>query len=201
MQTSEFLHFLGHSLGSAGSWDVFRGEWHHTTVSGILLWQGVRSPPPFLLYTEQRQRRSSTQDIIPSLHNIIFQYTNPFSFETEPEKLSETELLPFIINNTNKHVHYKDLLSFNKTRFELITFDTNFIIEHSETSDNRPYANPNFTSQASPDEHNPHISQHYTGQNISHNNQDDTTELLQNQETTPFTTIPDSFETATIQNA
>ena len=26
MQSSEFLHLLGHSLGSAVSWDVFRGD-------------------------------------------------------------------------------------------------------------------------------------------------------------------------------
>ena len=43
MQTSEFLHLLGHSSGSAGSWDVFRGRWHNTTVSGILRWRCVLS--------------------------------------------------------------------------------------------------------------------------------------------------------------
>ena len=43
MQISEFLHLLGHSSGSAGSWDVFRGRWHHTAISGILLLRGVLS--------------------------------------------------------------------------------------------------------------------------------------------------------------
>ena len=43
MQTSEFLHLLGHSSGSAGSWDVFRGGWHHMAISAILLWRGVLS--------------------------------------------------------------------------------------------------------------------------------------------------------------
>ena len=43
MKTSEFLHLLGNSLGSAGSWDVFRGRWHHTTISGIPLLRGVLS--------------------------------------------------------------------------------------------------------------------------------------------------------------
>ena len=43
MQTSEFLHLLGHSSGSAGSWDVFRGRWHNTAISGILLWRCVLS--------------------------------------------------------------------------------------------------------------------------------------------------------------
>ena len=43
MQTSEFLYLLGHSSGSAVSWDVFRGGWHRTVFSGILLWRGVLS--------------------------------------------------------------------------------------------------------------------------------------------------------------
>ena len=43
MQTSEFLHLLGHSSGSAVSWDVFRGRWHRTAISGILMWWGVLS--------------------------------------------------------------------------------------------------------------------------------------------------------------
>ena len=39
---------------------------------------------PFLLASDQRQKRSLTQDVIPFLYNIKFQYTNPLSFETEP---------------------------------------------------------------------------------------------------------------------
>ena len=34
-------------------------------------------PTPFVLSEDQRQKRSLTQDAIPFLHNIIFQYTNP----------------------------------------------------------------------------------------------------------------------------
>ena len=40
MQSSEVLHLLGNFSGCAGSWDVFRGRWHHTAISGILLWRG-----------------------------------------------------------------------------------------------------------------------------------------------------------------
>ena len=43
-------------------------------------------PSPFLLSSEQRQKRSLTQDEIPFLHNLIFQYTNSLSFETEPHR-------------------------------------------------------------------------------------------------------------------
>ena len=44
-------------------------------------------PPPFALTTEKRQNRSLIQDVTPFLHNIIFQYTNPLPFETEPHTL------------------------------------------------------------------------------------------------------------------
>ena len=50
------------------------------------------------------------------------------------------------------------------------------------------------------DEHNTQILQQDIGQNILHSNQNATTELFQNQETTHFNNIPDPFETATIQN-
>ena len=40
-RTSESLHLWGHSTGSAVSWDVFRGLWHCTTISGKFLWRGV----------------------------------------------------------------------------------------------------------------------------------------------------------------
>ena len=42
-------------------------------------------PTPFLLSSDQHQKRSLTQDVIPFLNNIILQYTNPLSFETEPQ--------------------------------------------------------------------------------------------------------------------
>ena len=41
-------------------------------------------PSPFLLSSEQRQKRSLTQDVIPFLHNLIFQYTNPHCIHTIP---------------------------------------------------------------------------------------------------------------------
>ena len=37
-------------------------------------------PTPF---TEKRQNRTLIQDVTPFLNNIIFQNTNPLSFETE----------------------------------------------------------------------------------------------------------------------
>ena len=43
VQISEFLHLLGHSSGSAGSWDVFLRGWHNTAFSRIFLWRCVLS--------------------------------------------------------------------------------------------------------------------------------------------------------------
>ena len=44
-------------------------------------------PTPFALSLDKRQNRSLTQDVTPFLHNIIFQYTNPLPFETEPHTI------------------------------------------------------------------------------------------------------------------
>ena len=44
-------------------------------------------PPPFLISTAQLQKCSLTQDVIPFLNNILFQYTNPLSLETEPHNM------------------------------------------------------------------------------------------------------------------
>ena len=50
-------------------------------------------PTPFLLSSDQPQKRSLTQDVIPFLNNIIFPYTNPLSFVTEAHIIY---IIPFI---------------------------------------------------------------------------------------------------------
>ena len=45
------------------------------------------SPSPIVLSTEARQNRSFTHVVIPFLNNLIFQYTNPLPFETEPHTI------------------------------------------------------------------------------------------------------------------
>ena len=47
--------------------------------------------------------------------------------------------MPYIIDNKNKHLHYIDLTSLNTTHFEQINLDHKYVLEHSETSDSRPY--------------------------------------------------------------
>ena len=59
--------------------------------------------PPFSLSTEQRQKRSLTQDVIPFLNNIIIQYTNPFSFETEPHNI---QTFPLVREHCDSYLYY-----------------------------------------------------------------------------------------------
>ena len=50
-------------------------------------------PTPFLLSPDNHQRRSSTQDVIPFLNNIMYQYTNPLPFETESHTMHTIPLI------------------------------------------------------------------------------------------------------------
>ena len=60
--------------------------------------------------------------------------------------------------------------SFNTTHLELINFDYHLIVEHSETSDNRPYTTSNIISETLFEEYNPNLLRHDTGQNTLHFN-------------------------------
>ena len=60
-------------------------------------------PTPFLLSSDQRQKRSLTQDVIPFLNNIIFHYTNPLSFETEAHT---THTIPLIREHFDSYLYY-----------------------------------------------------------------------------------------------
>ena len=60
-------------------------------------------PPPFALSTEKRQNRSLTQDVIPFLNNIIFQYRNPLPFETEPHTI---HTIPLAREHCDSYLYY-----------------------------------------------------------------------------------------------
>ena len=66
-------------------------------------------PPPFALSTEKRQNRSLTQDVTPFLNNIIFQYTNPLSFETEPHTIHTVTLAREHCDSYLSYIRYKTL--------------------------------------------------------------------------------------------
>ena len=63
-----------------------------------------------------------------------------------PTVLTQTELLPYIIKNDYKHSHFRDPTSLDISKFEPIQLDDDFLVPHSETSDNRPYLTSNITS-------------------------------------------------------
>ena len=107
-----------------------------------------------------------------------------------PQLLTETELLPFIISNTNRLAQYKRT-SYNKNHFELINFGHSFQVEHSEISDSRPYTTSHILPQTQREEHNP--STHQEPQQFNKL-------LYQQPDTTALQNVPDPSETATIQN-
>ena len=60
-------------------------------------------PTSFTLTTEKRQNRSLIQDGTPFLNNIIFQYTNPLPFETEPHTV---HTIPLSREHCDSYLHY-----------------------------------------------------------------------------------------------
>ena len=72
-------------------------------------------------------------------YQLLWEQKDQKAYINFPQAITHIELLPYIINNKNKHLHYIDLTSLNVTHFEQINLDHNFVFEHSETSDNRPY--------------------------------------------------------------
>ena len=126
--------------------------------------------------------------------------------------LSHTELLPYIIKNENKHLQYRDLTAFNVTHFEQINLDHNFLVEHSETSDNRPFTTSDTSPETTPEEQTSNVELLYNRQQSEQSEQDDLTNLFQNpdplQEHPLYPSLPqvsyiqqaNPSETATIQN-
>ena len=66
-------------------------------------------PTPFTVTTDKRQNRSLIQDVTPFLQNIIFQYTNPLPFETEPHILHTIPLVREHCDSYLYYIHYKTL--------------------------------------------------------------------------------------------
>ena len=143
---------------------------------------------------------------------MLWEQQDQNAYKNVPQVLTETELLPFIISDTNKHVHYRDPTSLNISHLELIILDNQLIIEHSEMSDNRPYTTTTIISETSSKEYYRKILRPDTEEDTFHFHSDDHSELFQNQEpqqlhivqvpqqdTKTFKNIPDPSETATIQ--
>ena len=65
-------------------------------------------PTPFRCSTAPfRNVRTITQDINPFLHNLIFQYTNPLPFETEPHSIHTIPLLREHLDSYLYYIRYR----------------------------------------------------------------------------------------------
>ena len=78
-------------------------------------------PPSFVLSTEKGQNRSLIQDVTPFLNNIIFQYTNPLPFETEPHTIHTIPLAREHCDSYLYYIRYKTLkITSSQTPFQVI---------------------------------------------------------------------------------
>ena len=85
------------------------------------LLQQIMIPPPFALTTEKRQNRSLIHDVTLFLNNIIFQYTNPLPFETEPHTLHTIPLAREHCDSYLYYIRYKTLeITSSQTLFQVI---------------------------------------------------------------------------------
>ena len=96
-------------------------------------------------------------------YQLLWEQKNQQAHINFPQILTHIELLPYIIKNENKHLQYRDLTSFNVTHFEQINLDHNFLLEHSETSDNRPFITSE-TSKTTSEEQSSNVEPLYTRQ-------------------------------------
>ena len=105
-------------------------------------------------------------------YQLIWEQKDQQAYFNFPQILTHIELLPYIIKNENKHLHYQDLTSLNVTHFEQITLDHNFVLEHSETSDNRPCTTPDTSHETIPEEQTSSVEPSYTRQQSDQSEQE-----------------------------
>ena len=69
-------------------------------------------PIPFTLSPQQISVRSITQDVILFLNSLIFQYTNPLSFETEAHSI---HAIPLLREHSDAFLYYIRYKTFDTT--------------------------------------------------------------------------------------
>ena len=146
-------------------------------------------------------------------YQLLWEQKDQQAYVNFPQLLTHIELLPYIIKNENKHLHYRDLTSFNVTHFEQINLDHNFKLEHSDTSDNRPFITSDFSHETTPEEQTSSVEPSYTRQQSEQSDQEALVNFFQNPDPPqeqplypPLSQIsdkqqPNPSETNTIHNA
>ena len=115
-------------------------------------------------------------------YQLLWEQQDQQAYINCPQIPTQTELLPYIIKNENKHLQYRDLTSFNDTHFERINLDHNFLVEHSDTSDNRPFTTSDISPETTPEEQISNVELLYTRQHSEQSEQEDLATLFQNPE-------------------
>ena len=105
-------------------------------------------------------------------YQLLWEQKDQQAYVNFPQILTHIELLPYIIKNENKHLHYRDLTSLNVTHFEQINLDHNFVLEHSETSDNRPFITSDTSHETTPEEQTSSVEPSYTRQQSEQSEQE-----------------------------
>ena len=145
-------------------------------------------------------------------YQLFREQNNQQAYINFPQILTHTELLPYIIKNENKHQQYRYLTSFSVKHFEQINLDHNFLVERSETSDNRTFTTSDTSLETTTEEQTSNVEVLYYRQHSEQSEQEDFTNFFQNpdphQEHPLYPSLPqvsdiqraNPFETATIQN-
>ena len=105
-------------------------------------------------------------------YQLLWEQKDQQAYVNFPQILTHIELLPYIIKNENKHLHYRDLTSLNVTHFEQINLDHNFVLEDSETSDNRPYITSDTSHTTTSEKQITSVEPSYTRQQSEQSEQD-----------------------------
>ena len=135
-------------------------------------------------------------------YQLLREQKDQQAFINFPQILTHSELLPYNKKNENKHLQYRDLTSFNVTHFEQINLDHIFLVEHSETSDNRHFSTFDTSPETTPEEQTSNVEPLYTRQQSEQSEQEVLTNLfskfrLSSRTTTIPTTITNFRYTTT----
>ena len=128
-------------------------------------------------------------------YQLLWEQQDQNAFIPFPQVKTEVQLLPYFINETNKHPHYRKPTSLNDSCLELINLDNQFLIKNSEVSDSRPHTTTNITSQTLSHQNDSDSLQQDSQQDIFYS--DDSLDQLQNQEE-QFPNIQDTQQNMTL---
>ena len=113
-------------------------------------------------------------------YQLVWEQKDQQAYINFPQILTHIDFLPYIIKNENKQLHYRDHTSFNTTHFEQINLDHNFLLEYSETSDNRPFITSDTSHETTPEKQTSNVEPSYTRQQSEQSEQEDLSNLFQN---------------------